>query len=129
MKRNLTLKREFSERVRKDIVHEFESGKSTVLELSRMYCVSTTSIYKWIYKYGKFEKQSVQIVEMKNSQSSKIKALEQRIKDLERIVGQKQISLDFYKKMIELADKEYDISIEKNFSTPQSTGSSPIEKK
>lgn len=129
MKRKLNIVRRFSEDIKKDVVNEFESGKSSVSELSKLYQVSCWSIYNWIEKYGSFAKQGIQIVEKKMSQTEKIKSLEQRIKELERIVGQKQIALDFHQKMIELAEEEYNISIKKKCSTPQSTGLGQTKKK
>jgi hypothetical protein len=60
---------------------------------------------------------------MKSSSKNKIKDLQDRIKDLERIVGQKQLSIDYLEKMIEIAKEDYDIDIKKNFDTPRSTGS------
>ncbi len=63
------------------------------------------------------------ILEMKKSTTSKVNDLEKRIKELERVVGQKQIKIDYYEKMIDLAKEELDIDLKKNFDTPQSTGS------
>ena len=119
----------FSEQLRKKIVHEYETGKMTVLELSRFYSVSTTSIYKWIVKYSNYEKQSIQIVEMKGSSTNRIKELEQKVKELERIVGVKQIKIDFLEKMTEISKEEYGVDLKKNFSIQQSTGLEKIEAK
>jgi hypothetical protein len=66
---------------------------------------------------------------MKESQSAKFKELEQRIKELERNVGQKQIMIEYLEKMIDLAKEELNIDIKKNFATPQSVGSKKIAKK
>ena len=41
---------------------------------------------------------------MKDSSDKKVKQLEQKIKELERMVGQKQIKIDYLVKMIEIAD-------------------------
>ena len=56
------------------------------------------------------------------SDTRKIAALKERVKELERIVGQKQIQVDFFDKMIELAEEEYGIDIKKKCSTPPSAG-------
>lgn len=129
MKRSIGLQRHFSEELRRSAVKEFESGKISVQQLSRNYNVSSTTIYNWVRKFGNLERQSIHIVEMKTSNSQKIKDLESKIKELERIVGQKQIAIDFKDKMIELAEKEYNISIKKNSFTPQSTGSAQTDSK
>jgi hypothetical protein len=77
---------------------------SSVSDICTTYSVSRTSVYRWIYKYSAMAKKQVkQVVEAK-SDTQKIKALEDRIKELERIVGQKQLLLEFKDKMIEIAE-------------------------
>ncbi len=65
---------------------------------------------------------------MKRSSTSKIKDLEDRIKELERTVGQKQIMIDYLDKMIDIAKEELDIDIKKKFNTSLSSGSGKISK-
>jgi hypothetical protein len=78
--------------------------------------VSDTAIYKWTEKYSSQSKPERTIVESK-SDTSKIIALEKRIAELERMLGQKQVELEFKEKMIELADKIYGIDLKKNLPT------------
>jgi transposase len=66
---------------------------------------------------------------MADSSKKKLKELHQRIQDLERIVGQKQLNIDFLEKMIELAKDSYGIDIKKNSDTPPSAGSEKTSKK
>ncbi len=122
-------KRIFSEELRRKAVTEYEKGEMTVLELSKFYGVSKASIYKWIYKYSRFEKNDMQIVEKKTSNTHKIDELESKIKELERAVGVKQMNIDFLEKMIEIAKEEFDIDIKKNCSTKQFSGSEQIKEK
>ena len=49
----------------------------------------------------------------KQSDTRKIEQLMKRIAELEQTVGQKQIALEFYEKMIELAEQKYGIDIKK----------------
>ncbi len=116
-------KRAFAEEFKRRIVADFESGKFSVPQLEKLHGISNNSIYNWIYKFSTFNERGYRILEMKKSTTSKVKDLEKRIKDLERVVGQKQIKIDFYEKMIELAKEEFEIDLKKNFDTPQSTGS------
>jgi hypothetical protein len=60
---------------------------------------------------------------MKESSSQKVKDLEKRLAELERMLGQKQIKIDYLEKMIDIAKEELDIDIKKNFNTPPSSGS------
>lgn len=122
-------RRVFSKELKLQAVKDYETGKMTALELSKFYEVNESTIYYWLYKYSKFQKKSIRIVEMAKSNTQKIKDLESKIKELERAVGVKQMNIDFLEKMIEIAKDEYDIDIKKNSSTPQSTGSETTKKK
>jgi len=115
-------RRLFSDDFKRSIVADFEKGHHSVSELEKLYGIQGAIIYRWIYKFSTFNKKSARIVEMKDSSTMKIKELEARIKELEGIVGRKQINIDFLEKMIEVAKDEYDIDIKKNSSTPQSNG-------
>jgi transposase-like protein len=126
MKAKVTLirkTRKYSEEFKRELVKIFESGKFSILQLSKLYGVPFSLIYKWIYRYSPNNEKGVRIVEMKESSTSKLKSLEQKVKDLEQVVGQKQIQIEFLEKMIEIAEKELKIDIKKKSSTPQSAGS------
>jgi hypothetical protein len=71
----------------------------------------------------------VKVVEMEESGTKKLKDHELRIKEMERIIGQKQLQIDYLEKMIELANNEFDIDIKKNSDTLQSGGSKTIIKR
>ena len=120
---NLKKRRIFSESFKKERVKEYESGKLTVLEISRLYGIAFQTVYQWIYRYSGYNKKGLRIVENKDSYTQRLKQLQERIKELERIVGQKQISIDYLEKMIELAKKDLGIDIKKNFDSQQSNGS------
>lgn len=68
-----------------------------------------------------------QVIEAK-SDSQKIAALKDQIKELERMVGEKQIKLDFQDKMNEIAEKEYRVDIKKKYSDKRSSGTGSNEK-
>jgi len=127
--RKLRKQRCYSEEFKKELVYLFESGKYSVPELEKLYGVTNASIYNWIYKFSTFNEKGIRVVEMKQSSSLKLKELAQKVKDLERIVGQKQIKIDYLEKMIDIAKDEFDIDIKKKHNTPQSTGSERIKKK
>jgi len=115
--------RRYSVEFKRNLVALFEKGSYSVLQLSRLYGVSFGVIYKWIYQYSTLNASGCRIVEMKESATDKLKLLENRIKELEQLVGQKQIKVDFLEKMIDIAGEQLHVDIKKKFSTPQSTGS------
>ena len=125
----LRKQRFFSEEFKRSVVKEFESGQYSVIQLERLYKVKAGVIYRWIYKYSTFNEKSVRIVEMKESKTHRIKELEEKIKQLERMVGQKQLYIEYIEKMMEIAKDELGIDIKKNFNTPQSNGSGKIKKR
>lgn len=121
--------RKFSEDFKRSLIKEFESGKYSVPQLSRIHRISNSLIYGWVYKYSTFNEKGFRIVEMKESSSSKLKALEQKVKDLERTVGQKQIMIDYLEKMMDIAKEELNIDIKKNLNTLQSGGFEKTKKR
>jgi transposase-like protein len=116
-------RRIFSEDFKKARIKEYESGKFTVHELSRLFDIQATIFYRWIYQYSVYNKKSVKVVEMADSGTKKLKDLETRVRELERVIGQKQLKIDYLEKMIDLAKEKFDIDIKKNSNTPQSDGS------
>lgn len=120
--------RKYSEEFKRKLVQDFEKGVMSVPQMEQYYEVSNVTIYSWIYKYSSYNEKNVRIVEMKNSQTNKVKELEKKVKELERSVGQKQIMIDYLEKMIDLAKETYSIDIKKNSDTPPSGGSNLTEK-
>ncbi len=121
--RQIQKRRKFTEAFKRQLVKDFETGKFSVLELSRLHKIHIQTIYNWIYKFSQANERGYRVVELTESSDMKVKELQKRIKELERIVGQKQIKIDYLEKMIELASEELKIDIKKNSNTLQSGGS------
>lgn len=114
--------RYFSENFKRKKVSELDRNLITIAELCREHQVSSTAVYKWIYAYSTMRKKDLkQVVEAK-SDSKKILALREEMKELQRIIGEKQIKLDFQEKLITLAEREYKVDIKKKFSGKLSSG-------
>jgi len=73
------------------------------------------------------KQQHKQVVEPK-SDTQRIRLLEDRIKELERMVGQKQLLLEFKDKMIEIAESTYGVDIKKKVGSKLSSGSTSTKK-
>ena len=114
--------RHFSEDFKRAKVRELEKRITSIADICRTYEVNRTSVYKWIYKYSAMAKKQLKVVVEAKSDTQKIKALEERIKELERIVGQKQLLLEFKDKMIEIAEETYGVDIKKKLSSKLSPG-------
>ncbi len=115
--------RRFSEAFKIEKVKMIESRHYTVKQLSRIYEVSETAIYKWIRKYStKIAKTEVLVIE-KESEGAKTLELLQRLAELERSIGQKQLQLDYLEKVIELGSEEVGFDIKKKYESGYSSGS------
>jgi transposase-like protein len=119
--------RYFSESFKKEKVRQIERNLITVREVSKEYEVSDTAVYKWLNKYSTFRKSQVRQIIEPMSDARKIKELKAKIQELERLVGQKQIQLEFKDKMIEIAEELYRIDIKKKLGSQLSNGSGSTE--
>jgi transposase len=114
--------RYFSEGFKRQKVEKIEKNLVKVSEICKEYQVSDTAVYNWIYKYSRMRKKGIKQVVETESDTRKLVLLKEKLKELERIIGQKQILIDFQNKMIELAEEEYKIDIKKKYGTMPSAG-------
>jgi transposase-like protein len=105
MRRQQKISRTFSTAFKKEKVDLLDSGKLTVKELGTLYEVSQTAIYKWKKKYSKLD-ESERVVVEKISESNKNIELLKRIRDLEQVIGRKQLELDYYKTAIDVLSEQ-----------------------
>ena len=108
-------RRTFSESFKKQKVREIEMKKTTVSEVSKAYEVRSSAIYKWIQKYSTEGKKNVRLIVETESDTRKIILLKKQVAEMEKIIGQKQLLIDFQDKMIDLAEQEYGVDIKKKF--------------
>jgi len=124
----LPYQRTFSKEFKQKKIRELERNITSIPDICKTYSVSRSSVYKWIYKYSVMAKKQVkQVVEAK-SDTQTIKALRERIKELERVIGQKQLLIEFKEKMIEIAETTYNIDIKKKVSSKLSSGTTTTGK-
>lgn len=114
--------RYFSEDFKRKKVSELDRNLLTIAELCREHQVSSTAVYKWIYAYSTMRKKGLRQVVESKSDSQKLLAMREEIKELQRIIGEKQVKLDFQEKLITLAEAEYRVDIKKKFSGKPSSG-------
>lgn len=107
--------RHFSESFKQEKVREIERNLTTVMQVSKVYGVTRAAVYKWLYKYSAHHKKQIRQIIEPMSDTRKIKEMKQKIKELERLVGQKQILLEFREKQIEIAEEMYKIDIKKTW--------------
>ena len=109
-------------------VKEIETGRSKISEICKEYEVSSTSIYRWIKKYGRPKEKNERIIVESKSDTQLIMHLRSRVAELEQLVGQKEVLLIFKEKMLDYAQEYCGVDIKKKFSTKASTTSGKTEK-
>jgi len=104
--------RRFSEAFKREKVKLIEERKLSVRDVSNIYEVSTTAVYKWLRKYSSISKGERVVVE-KISESQKTRELYNRVRDLEQALGRKQMEMDYYKEIVKLSSEEKGEDIKK----------------
>ena len=112
--------RHFSDSFKIQKVRELETGKTKVSEVCKQYEVTSTNVYRWLNKFGTMKNKKERLIVETDSDTKKLLELKKKVAELERIIGQKQIVIDFKDKMIELAEEAYGVDIKKKYSTQQS---------
>src|SRR5450755_255957 len=115
-------RRIFSEEVKKKAVKDLVSKRTTIKALMNEHQVSYQSVYSWLYKYSPYHEQKCTLVVQMKSEETKNSELQKRVAELERVVGQKQLEIDFLNKLFEIGSSELGFDLKKNFSTPPLNG-------
>lgn len=120
-------RRRFSESFKRKKVQEIESGQTKISEICRVYQIRRPNVERWRRKYGSMQQKKERLIVETESDTLKVIELQKRVAELERIIGQKQIEIDFKDKMIDLAEEVYHVDIKKKFCTRPSNGSETTE--
>jgi transposase len=115
-------RRIFSEEVKKKAVKDLVSKRTTIKALMNEHQISYQSVYSWLYKYSPYHEQKCTLVVQMKSEETKNSELQKRVAELERVVGQKQLEIDFLNKLLEIGSSELGFDLKKNFNTPPSNG-------
>lgn len=121
-------RRKFSDSFKIQKVKEIETGKTKVSEICKQYEVSSVNVYRWLNKFGSMQDNKERLIVETESDTKQLLALKKKVAELERIIGQKQVLIDFKDKMIDIAEETYGIDIKKKLSTLQSDTSGNTEK-
>jgi transposase len=129
--------RDYSMSFKLEVVTEIESGLLSTSGAQRKYGIQARStVVSWLRKYGKFDWENQTPSTMPKSQEqllmelkAKVKLLEKQKAMLEHQVERADKKAIIFDMMIDLAEKEYNISIRKNSSPEQSTSTEKNTKK
>jgi transposase-like protein len=111
------------------VVKEIEAGLISTTGASRKYGIQARStVVTWLRKYGTFDWENQTPSNMPQSNEQRLMELEAKVKLLEKQKAMLEQQVEradkksiIFDMMIDLAEKEYNISIRKNSSPEQST--------
>lgn len=118
MKKGRKQSRVFSEAFKREKVKLVDEGKMKVADISKIYGVSKVSVYLWLKKFSSVSADERVVVE-KISEAKKTMELYNQVRDLEQALGRKQMELDYFKKVVELASEDKGEDFEKKYKPKQ----------
>ena len=115
--------RNFSEQFKRDKVKDLVEKRISAKQMCDLWQISRTTVYKWLYKYSPCHSPGTKMVVQMESEAHKTLQLLQRVAELERTVGQKQLEIDFLNKLMDVATEELGYDVKKNTAAKLSNGS------
>ena len=128
---------EYKKRTQKDyslsfklqLVEDIEQGFLTKSQAKNKYGIQGDStVTKWLKKYGNFDWEHQSYISIKKTPEQRILELEQQVKLLEKqkaraehLAERADKKVIIFDMLVEMAEKEYDISIRKNYTPGLST--------
>ena len=105
------------------IVQSIEQGKLSTTQAQRKYGIQARStVVSWLRKYGTFDWENQTSLNMPKTPDQRLLELEQEVRllkkqkaSLEKQVEQSDKKIILFDMMINLAEKEYNIPVRKNF--------------
>jgi len=119
------------------VVEEIESGQLDRLNAHLKYGIqSRSTITQWLRKYGTFDWENLSVTTMAKTPEQKIIELEAKVKLLEKqkaraehLAERADKKVILFDMLVDMAEKEYDIQIRKNYKPELSTSLKKSKKK
>ncbi len=108
-------RRRFSKSFKEEKIQEILEKRISIAEFCKLYHVSRTSVYNWLYEYSSLEPGVHQVIEME-SEAVKTKRLQEQVANLERKIGQKQLEIDYLQTTLEIAGEELGYDLKKKYA-------------
>jgi len=104
----------YSEAFKKEVVREYEGGASAG-RLREKYGISGGStISSWVKKYGREGSRYELMVIQRPEEQKRVKALEKRVQELERALGQVMLDKLMLESLVEVLEAEAGLEVKKN---------------
>jgi transposase len=104
----------YSKAFKLQVVREYENGKSCS-ELGQRYGIGgSTTIRNWIVKYGREGLRHEMMVIQSPAEQDQVKALKQRMAQLEKVVAQLTLDKLMLETIVSVAEEELGIELKKS---------------
>ena len=110
----------YSSAFKQKVIIEVEEGIYNISEASRVYKVSTKSIYKWLKEFGKGHLINKIVRVQMRGEADRIKELEREKQKLEAALAQAHLKIITLESTIESAEEMYNIDFKKKSGTKAS---------
>lgn len=114
----------YSSAFKQKVIIEVEEGTYNISEASRVYKVSTKSIYKWLKELGKDHLINKIVRVQMRGEADRIKELEREKQKLEAALAQAHLKIITLESTIESAEELYNIDFKKKSGTKASDSAS-----
>lgn len=119
------------------VVHEIESGELGKTEACHKYGIQAKStVREWLRKYGNFDWENQSKITVTKTPEQKILELEAKVKLLEKqkaraehLAERADKKVIIFDMLVDMAEKEYDIQIRKNYKPELSNASKKPKKR
>jgi transposase len=109
----------FSIELKKKLVEQIELKKLKVRDVVNLYQTTETSVYRWLKEFSTLKRTGTKMVVESESQETKVDKLLERIAELERHIGKKQLEIEFLDKVINICSEELGYDVKKKCTTTQ----------
>ncbi len=109
------VRRTFSTEFKRSKVKQIASGLVGVSEVARELGTSRTTVYNWVHLFGNQEKATHVVVQL-DSEEQRTKLLRNELHELERVVGRKQMEIDYLNTLIDVSSQELGFDLKKTLS-------------
>jgi len=114
----------YSSAFKQKVIIEVEEGTYNISEASRIYKVSTKSIYNWLKELGKDHLINKIVRVQMRGEADRIKELEREKQKLEAALAQAHLKIITLESTIESAEEIYNIDFKKKSGTKASDSAS-----
>ena len=104
--------RRFSEKFKKEIVVEIESGNLAVKQVSLLYEVKYENVKRWVNKYGKEPLPKTILIQSPN-EINRLRELEKESLNLKQIIGEQQVKIIYLEQCMKVAKERLGDDFEK----------------